>query len=121
MKNIIALLTIVFITSIALAQNNNKNTYVLNGDTIEATIYHDNGMVAQTGYYTKENKLTGEWVSYDLNGNKTAIAEYNNGEKVGTWVFYNGNIQRQVSYDNSHIAKVSTWKLADTYVVSNNP
>ncbi|WP_347373799.1 nicotinic acid mononucleotide adenyltransferase [Aequorivita sp. Q41] len=121
MKNIITLLAVVLITNVALAQDNKKNTYFLDGDVIEATIYHENGMIAQTGYYTQENKLTGEWVSFDENGNKTAVAQYDNGKKVGTWLFYQGNTQREVSYNDSQIAKVTTWKLTDTYVVSNNP
>lgn len=120
MKNILSLLVIVLITSVAVSQNKN-NTYFLEGDVIVATLYHDNGMVAQTGYYTKENKLTGEWVSFDQNGNKTAVAQYNNGEKVGTWVFYENNTQREVSYSNSRVAKVTTWKVIDSYVVSNTP
>jgi len=121
MKNLITLFAIVLTVSMAFAQNANKNTYYLDGDVIKATIYHDNGAVAQTGYYTADNKLTGEWVSYDFNGNKTAIAQYNNGEKVGTWLFFEGNIKREVSYDDSRIAKVKTWTVTDTYVVSNNP
>tara|TARA_R110000772_G_scaffold239346_1_gene351407 strand:- start:202 stop:567 length:366 start_codon:yes stop_codon:yes gene_type:complete len=121
MKKILALLAIVFIASAAIAQDNKKNTYFLEGDLIEATIYHENGVVAQTGFYTKDNKLTGEWISYDVKGNLTAIAEYNEGEKVGTWVFIQGNIQREVTYIDSRIAKVATWRLEDTYVVSNNP
>lgn len=121
MKNILSLLAIVCIASMAMAQDSIKNTYFLDGDVIAATIYHDNGVVAQTGYYTPDNKLTGEWVSYDVNGNKTAVAKYDNGNKVGTWYFFtNENIQ-EVNYSNSRIAKVVTWKTADIYVVSNNP
>jgi|SRR5690606_5277613 len=121
MKNILSLFTIVFITSIAFAQDKKQNTYFLDGDVIVATIYHDNGKVAQTGYYTPDNKLTGEWVSYDLNGNKTAVAKYNNGDKVGTWYFFTDENIKEVNYADSRIAKVVTWKSADTYVVSNNP
>ncbi len=119
MKNIISLLAIVLITSVTLAQENKTNTYFLDGDVIEATIYHDNGIVAQTGYYTKENKLTGEWVSYDINGNKTAVAEYNNGEKVGTWYFFTNNDIKEVSYMDARLSKVVTWKSSDTQVVVN--
>ncbi len=121
MKNIITLLAIVLISSATFAQDTKKNSYILDGDLIEATLYHDNGAIAQTGYYTQDNKLTGEWVSFDANGNKTAVAHYNNGEKVGTWYFYQGNTQHEVAYNDSQIAKVNTWKLTDTYVVSNNP
>ena len=119
MKNILSLFAIVLITSIAFAQDKAQNTYFLDGDVIAATIYHDNGMVAQTGFYTKENKLTGEWVSYDLSGNKTAVAQYNNGNKVGTWYFFtNKNIQ-EVNYMDSRIAKVVTWESSDTQLVIN--
>ena len=52
------------------------------------SLYHENGAVAQKGFYTDDNKLRGEWVSYDLKGNKTALAHYDNGEKVGTWEYY---------------------------------
>jgi len=121
MKNILTILALVFIASASMAQDNKKSTYVLDGDVIEATIFHDNGTVAQTGFFTPDNKLTGEWVSYDLNGNKTAVAQYNNGEKVGTWVFYQGDTKKEVSYDDSRIAKVKTWTVTDTFVVSNNP
>jgi len=96
-----------------------KDTYVLNNDVIEATLYHENGAVAQTGFYTKENKLQGEWVSYDISGNKTAIAKYDNGEKVGTWMFYQGDIVKEVNYENSKIAEVRTLKVTDTRIVSN--
>lgn len=121
MKNILTLLVLVLIASSAIAQNNKKGTYILDGDVIEATLFHDNGTIAQIGYYTADNKLTGEWISYDLNGNKTAVAQYNNGEKVGTWLFYQGDTKREVSYNDSRIAKVKTWTVTDTYVVSNNP
>lgn len=119
MKNILSLLAIVFITSMAFAQETKNNTYFLDGDVIEATIYHDNGTVAQTGFYTKENKLTGEWISYDTNGNKTAVAQYNNGEKVGTWYFFADKNIKEVSYMDARVAKVVTWKSSETQVVSN--
>lgn len=119
MKNILSLFAIVLITSIAFAQDKKQNTYFLDGDVIVATVYHDNGTVAQTGYYTKENKLTGEWISYDLKGNKTAVAQYNNGEKVGTWYFFTGGDIKEVSYMDARISKVVTWKSDNTQVVSN--
>jgi len=98
---------------------NMANKYVLSNGLIEATLYHDNGKIAQTGSYTKENKLQGEWVSYDANGNKTAVGQYNNGEKVGTWLFYQGNTQKEVVYNDSKIAQVKTWEVTDTRVVAN--
>ncbi|MEM7186685.1 MAG: hypothetical protein AAF466_08500, partial [Bacteroidota bacterium] len=96
-----------------------KNIYVLNGDLIEATLYHENGKVAQTGFYTLENKLHGEWISYNDNGEKTAVASYDNGAKVGTWVFFHGDTMKEVSYESSKIAEVKTWTVTDTKVVVN--
>ncbi|MEM7086399.1 MAG: nicotinic acid mononucleotide adenyltransferase [Bacteroidota bacterium] len=120
MKKIVLILVMVFTANIALAQTcDKKDSYVLNGDVIEATLYHDNGTIAQTGFYTTENKLHGEWISYDAKGNKTAIATYENGEKVGTWVFYNGQEMKEVTYTNSKIAQVKTWINTDTQVVTN--
>ncbi|MAZ73554.1 MAG: nicotinic acid mononucleotide adenyltransferase [Flavobacteriaceae bacterium] len=95
-----------------------KDKYVLVDGLIEATLYHENGAIAQTGFYTQENKLQGEWVSYDANGKKTAVAQYNNGNKVGTWKFYQGDTMKEVTYANSKIAKVNTWEAKDTRVVS---
>src|SRR5690606_14470017 len=118
MKNILSLLAIVLTTSITFAQDN-KNTYFLDGDVIVATIYHDNGAVAQTGYYTQDNKLTGEWVSYDESGNKTAIAQYKDGNKVGTWYFFTDKNIQEVNYMDSRIAKVVTWESSDTQLVVN--
>ena len=105
----------------AIAQDKNKDTYIDNGDLIEATLYHDNGVVAQEGFYTKNNKLEGDWISYDAQGNKTAVGTYNNGKKVGVWKFYDGNIIKEVSYTDSKIASVTTLEVKDTRVVINNP
>lgn len=118
MKKII-LLFVVFFSMNLVAQKSNKHLYSLKGDLIQATIYHDNGSIAQTGFYTKENKLQGEWVSYDTNGNKNAVAQYNNGEKVGTWFFFQGNTQKEVVFIDSKIAQVRTWEVTDSRVVSN--
>ena len=120
MKKIIVLLVLAFTANVAFAQSCvKKDSYVLNGDVIEATLYHKNGAIAQTGFYTKENKLQGEWISYDAQGNKTAVATYDEGEKVGTWLFYHGNEMKEVTYTNSKIAEVKTWTNTGTRVVSN--
>ena len=126
MKNILSLLVLCLFANIAVAQQCSKtcskdvkkDKYVVVDDLIKATLYHDNGAIAQTGFYTKENKLQGEWVSYDANGKKLAVAQYDNGNKVGTWKFYQGDTMKEVTYANSKIAKVNTWEAKDTRVVS---
>jgi antitoxin component YwqK of YwqJK toxin-antitoxin module len=121
MKKTLLLFITALLVQFTFAQKEKKNQYVAIGDTIEATLYHDNGMVAQTGFYTKDNVLDGAWVSYDAQGNKTAVASYDKGVKVGTWMFYQGEIIKEVSYSKSDIAEVKTWTVTDTRVVSNRP
>lgn len=126
MKNLMIAFVLVFSTSMMYGQAcsktcTKKNSYVNNGELIEAILYHDNGAVAQTGTYTLENELEGEWISYDTEGNKTALANYSNGKKVGTWLFYQGNEMKEVTYANAAIAEVKTYTIQDTRVVSNKP
>lgn len=113
------IMAILLVGTLSFAQEENKPIYELKGDLIEATLFHANGAVAQTGFYTKDNKLEGMWVSYDATGNKTAVAYYYEGEKVGTWTFYNGDTKKEVTYENSRIAAVKTWEVTDTRVVTN--
>jgi len=131
MKRLILVLVVLFSANVMVAQSCKmkascktktvckKDTYVLNNGLIEATLFHKNGVVAQTGFYTEDNKLQGEWISFDIKGNKTAIANYNNGDKVGTWTFYQGAIQKEVIYMDSRISKVNTWEKTETRMVTN--
>jgi len=118
MKTIFFFIAILFSTLSVTAQEK-QNKYVINDDLIQATLYHDNGVVAQTGFYNKQGELQGEWVSFDAKGTKTAIAHYLNGEKVGTWLFFIDNKIKEVSYSNSKISKVKTLELTDVYIASN--
>jgi antitoxin component YwqK of YwqJK toxin-antitoxin module len=119
MRNICMILALILTTGMTFGQKIKKDTYIQKGDLIEATLYHENGAVAQTGFYNQENKLTGEWISYDTLGNKLAVGHYVNGEKTGTWYFYQGNEIKEVSYMNSKVAKVKSWKSGETRIVSN--
>ncbi len=86
---------------------------------IEVTYYHDNGTVSQTGFYTEDGKLHGEWLSYCTEGNKLISARYDNGKKVGKWFYWSGDTLKEVEYANNAVAKVSEWKSSDTSVASN--
>ncbi len=120
MKKIVVVLVLVFgFATIQAQEKIKKNTYIQKGDLIEAVLYFDNGEVSQTGFYTKEGKLTGEWVSYNQQGEKTATAQYDNGAKVGKWFFWDNDTLREVDYKNSRIIAVNTWKNDGTRVVSN--
>jgi antitoxin component YwqK of YwqJK toxin-antitoxin module len=119
MKKMIILLVAVFAMTAVQAQEKIKNSYIDKGDIIEATIYFEDGSVSQEGFFTKEGKLTGDWISYNREGAKVAEAQYENGDKVGTWFFWKGDTLTEVSYTNSRIASVNTWKNEGSRVVSN--
>ena len=86
---------------------------------IEVTFFHDNGKVSQTGYYTLDGKLHGEWKSFCNEGNKLISARYDNGKKVGKWFYWSGDTLKEVDYDNNAVASVTEWKSSDTSLASN--
>lgn len=106
MKRILMLLLVLSV-SFTFAQE--ERQLVLNEDTnlIEATFFHENGTISQTGFYTKAGKLHGKWFSYCKDGNKLISAEYNNGVKVGTWVYWMDDIIKEVDYSKNRIASVT--------------
>lgn len=91
------------------AQENNKVTYKEKGDLTEATYYYDNGAVQQEGTFNKSGELHGVWTSYDVEGNKMAVGEYKNGQKVGKWLFWTDNSLKEVEYNDSKIITVNQW------------
>ena len=95
------------ITVVSFGQQ--KRDLKLNKDTnlIEVVYYHDNGAVSQTGFYTAEGKLQGQWLSFDEKGTKLVLANYENGKKVGKWVYWNGDIVKEVDYTANGIAAVN--------------
>lgn len=118
MRKIVFLLLISFVGTYAFSQDPIEPKYTLKGDLIAVTMYHDNGVVSQKGFYTEDGKLQGEWTSFDAEGNKTATAFYEKGEKVGTWTFYNGDEMKVVDFTDARVSQVKTWKVTDTRVVS---
>lgn len=79
------------------------------GKKVKATYFFENGQVQQEGFF-ENGKLEGVWTSYDTNGNKKAVGNYDKGVKIGKWLFWNGNNLSEVDYSNSRIASVKTWK-----------
>ena len=112
-------LVFVFATTALVAQNNYKKELSKQGNLTAVAIYDDNGFLTQEGFYNENGTLQGTWTSYDIDGNKTAVAHYNNGKKVGTWLFYVGDELNEVTYTDSKIAKVVTWKNQEQQLVSN--
>ena len=92
------------ITVVSFAQQ--KRDLKLNKDTnlIEVVYYHDNGVVSQTGTYTTDGKLQGEWLSFDTVGKKVVSGNYDNGKKVGKWFYWTNETIKEVDYSDNAIA-----------------
>ena len=100
MKNIF-IVAIALFTTLAFAQK--ERTLTLNKETnqIDVVYYHDNGQVSQTGSYTADGKLEGEWISYDNAGEVLVKAYYKNGKKVGKWIHVVDGIVKEVDYSKN--------------------
>tara|TARA_R110001592_G_scaffold79086_1_gene236919 strand:- start:1536 stop:1913 length:378 start_codon:yes stop_codon:yes gene_type:complete len=107
MKNIIAIF-ILSIATLGYAQEN-KPTYKAEGDLVKATYYFEDGSIKTQGFF-KDKKITGEWTRFDNEGNKTQIAFYNNGVKVGKWFIWSKDSLKEINYENNAIASVNEWR-----------
>lgn len=119
MKRLIAILAVVFTFSSIYGQD--KMEQKLNKETnlIEATYFHDNGLIAQQGTFNLDGKLHGEWVSFDDKGNKIALGSYVNGQKTGKWIFWSGDSMKEVEYSDNAIASVDGVKKSKGLVDKN--
>ncbi|WP_179009164.1 toxin-antitoxin system YwqK family antitoxin [Winogradskyella forsetii] len=115
----IAILLIMLSVTFTYAQK--ERNLKLNKETnlIEVVYYHDNGEISQTGTYTLDGKLQGDWFSYSNEGNKLASAKYDNGEKVGKWFYWSEGSLKEVDYSNNAVASVNVWTDSKTSVASN--
>jgi antitoxin component YwqK of YwqJK toxin-antitoxin module len=118
MKKIVILLVML---SVSFTYAQKERSLKLNKETnlIEVVYYHDNGEVSQTGYYTADGKLNGEWFSYCKEGNKLVSAKYDKGTKVGKWFYWSGNTLKEVDYKQNEIASVNIWSDSKAIIASN--
>jgi len=119
MKKIL-LICALFVGATALAQDVKPQFEKQNDGTITATYFYSSGEIAQIGTFNKENKRHGEWISYNLEGQKTAKAEYQNDEKSGKWFFWNNEKLTEVDYKANSIVAVNTW-VSKNPVATNHP
>ncbi|MDO9274612.1 MAG: membrane-binding protein [Lutibacter sp.] len=106
MKAIINLIAILFCVT-AFSQEQKVVYQEMGNDLVKATYYFadNSAIVEREGYFNKDGKLHDTWISYDLLGNKTAIATYNNGKKEGVWTYFKTDKVNLVTYkDNKLIA-----------------
>ncbi|QLG45118.1 toxin-antitoxin system YwqK family antitoxin [Costertonia aggregata] len=106
-----------FFCTVTLVAQNIEPKFEKNGDMVEATYFHDNGNIAQTGYFLN-GTLNGKWKMYDAQGKKIAMGEYVNGVKTGKWFFWKGQQLTEVDYDNNAIASVVKWNNGEAVAVN---
>jgi antitoxin component YwqK of YwqJK toxin-antitoxin module len=101
MKNYITILAALMISASVFAQK--ERTLTLNKETnlIDVVYYHNNGEVSQTGSYTADGKLQGQWLSFNEAGDKTITAYYQEGKKVGKWVYLIDGKLKEVDYSKN--------------------
>lgn len=100
--------------SVLFAQEANVE-YVKQGDLVKGIFYYDNGVIEQEGTY-KNGKLHGQWVSYDKDGKKNAVAFYHKGNKTGKWFFWRQDKLIEVDFNKNDIANVKTYTNENIYV-----
>ena len=116
MKNIILTLGL-FLAFTAFATAQEKKAYEIENAMVKATYFHDNGVIAQQGFY-KDGKPYGEWTQYDREGNKIASAHYENGKKDGKWIFWNEGKLNEVDYRNNRVVSVNQWNSMEQIVAN---
>jgi hypothetical protein len=85
-----ALLTNIFLLITLISFSQNSNDTIINGVAYNYYEKYNDGQLNVAGNYDKKNRLNGEWISFDKNGNETESGKYKNDKKVGQWM-YNKN------------------------------
>lgn len=111
MKNYILILVVLLSTAVTIAQDT-KPKFEKQDDLVKATYFYEDGNVKQIGFFMN-NKLHGEWISYNTKGEKTTIAKYENGMKTGIWLVLNNGIVKEVTYDKNKIIEVKDLEETD--------
>jgi antitoxin component YwqK of YwqJK toxin-antitoxin module len=115
MKNL--LLLVVLLAGMSMAAQAPKPIYEKEGKMVKATFFHENGQIAQTGFYL-EGKLHGEWTMFCKEGNKLAMGTYQQGAKTGKWFFWEGEALKEVDFINNKMAVITQWNNKGTVVLN---
>lgn len=116
MKNLVVFAVVVFFAFTGYSQDV-KPSFTKVDDMVKATYYYDNGDVKTEGFF-KDQKLTGQWVTYDTSGKKVQIANYKEGKKVGTWLIWTKEGIREINYINNKL--VSVHLIKEEYKLASN-
>ncbi len=105
---------LVFFSSIIYSQNTNFQKTEIKGDLREVTLYYEDGVIMQHGFYTEDGKLHASWESYNTDGSIKFYATYNYGVKVGVWIYWSEDKITKVTYDNNKIIDIEEVDIVKT-------
>ena len=108
-KKLLFLFTLLY-GMVSFAQQERELKLNQENNLIDVVYYHDNGVVSQTGSYNIDGKLHGEWLSYDTNGEKSVLANYDNGKKVGKWFYWTDKTLKEIDYRVNKIVAINQWQ-----------
>ncbi|WP_372745384.1 hypothetical protein [Lutibacter sp.] len=107
MKAFLNIILMLFCVAAFSQEQKVEYTKVDNNLTKATYYFTDNSdVIEREGFFNKNEKLHGMWVSYNVEGEKTSIAYYNNGKKDGVWSYFKEGKVSLVTYDNNKIISV---------------
>jgi len=112
MKTILNLVIMLF-CAVAFGQDQKVEYKKLDNDLVKVTYYYaDNSNLIEREGFFNDGKLHGTWVSYNIEGNTTTIANYVNGKKDGVWTYFKKDKVNVVTYKLNKIINVEEKALA---------
>ena len=103
------MIAIVLLFSVSVFSQEQKVDYKkIDNNLVQATYYFadNSSIVEREGFFNEEGKLQGTWISYDVQGNKTVIANYKDGKKDGVWTYFKNDKINIVTYNENKITNV---------------
>lgn len=118
MKNAILTIAFLLLSITGYAQESKLQKKEAKNGLTEVTIYYENGNIMQHGFYNSQSELHGSWESYNFNGSKKCIANYNKGIKIGVWTYWSKDKITKITYDNDKIISIEESNLDEN--IKNN-
>lgn len=115
MKVVLSMLALMGV--VILQAQDVKPSFTQEGDMVKATYFHENGQIAQEGYYL-DGKLHGEWQMFAASGEKIALGQYTFGQKSGKWFFWHQEGLKEVDYLKNQVVNVTLWNNKEAIVLN---
>ena len=110
-------LMLAILFSASLHAQETKPIYEKEGDMVKATYFHENGEVAQIGYYL-DGELHDLWKMYNEEGKKIAMGQYHMGNRTGKWFFWNKEGLKEVDFVENKVVNVVKYNNGEAVVVN---